>query len=534
MDIKDHARSLIAEGLFLQARSLFMEALPQASKDFEILLGIGITYFREGDYPEAVRWMTRAIDEDSDNAPGHFHLANALRAIMRLDEAILHYQYAVALQPKVFEVHLMLASTLMAQKQLEDAAYHFQYALKIKPDSVDCHANLAQIYELMHDQENARISAERALQLQSDHPGALMTLGKLGRREDRLIEAEACLRRVLSLTTDLSLLAMTNIELGHVMDRLEKYDDAFNCFISGNSYWAQAVSNVGFDRSQYQTYISNNSRWFSGVNKKQTANLHPPLARKEPVFFVGFPRSGTTLTEQILKQHPDVLTSNEAPFIQDAIEWYLKRNGKEISDYGFLLESSIECFAQIRDEYWRSVEVSEAAVKGKTFVDKLPLNIIHLGFINRIFPGARIVVAIRDPRDVCLSCFMQGFTPNPAMINFLTMESSVDFYARTMSLWLQYRSVLPLKYYQYRYEDLVDDFDATTHELFQFLELDYPENTAEYYRSARSRVINTPSYQEVTRPVYGHGKARWKNYRGYIEPFMQKLLPFIEEFDYSV
>ena len=141
-------------------------------------------------------------------------------------------------------------------------------------------------------------------------------------------------------------------------------------------------------------------------------------------------------------------------------------------------------------------------------------------------------MAIRDPRDVCLSCFMQGFTPNPAMANFLTLDSCVNFYVGTMSLWLQYRSVLPLRFHQYRYEDLVDDFDVVTRELFQFLELDYPVNIAEYYKSAKSRVINTPSYQEVTKPVYSHGKARWKNYRGNLEPFTKKLLPFIDEFGY--
>ena len=532
MNEKEKARMLITDGKYFQARELLHEKLQQMPNDPEILFGIGVAFFHEADYELAARWISRAVDLDPDSALLHFHLANSLRGADKIDDAIEHYQIAVSLQPKMFEVHLMLASALLTQKQLEDAEHHFNYALELNPGNIDCLANLAQIYELSHDLDRAKLFSEMVLNTQPGHPGALLTLGKLKKREGQYEEAEEAFRAICSRTTDSNLLAITNIELGHVLDKLGRYNDAYCSYIEGNKYWEKIVKGIGFDRRQYQTYIDNGRRWFCKENFSVFPDMRKAALNLAPIFLVGFPRSGTTLVEQVLKQHPEVITSNETPYLQESLEWYLAGHGAESDDFGFLRKSSTVDLSSIGDEYWRRVIAAEGDIEGKVFIDKLPLNIIHLGFINKIFPDARIIVAIRDPRDACLSCFMQGFTPNPAMINYLTLKSSVEFYHQVMSLWLQYRSRLTLKFYQYKYEDLVDNFSVVSHELFSFLGLDYPEGAERYYESAKTRVINTPSYQDVTRPLYRHGINRWKNYSSYLEPYMDTLSPYVEEFGY--
>ena len=142
-------------------------------------------------------------------------------------------------------------------------------------------------------------------------------------------------------------------------------------------------------------------------------------------------------------------------------------------------------------------------------VDKLPLNIIQLGFINRVFPDSPVIVAVRDPRDCCLSAFMQDFRLNPAMLHMITLESSARFYDRVMDLWIHYRDTLDLNYFQYRYEDLVGDFERVTRELLQFIDEEWDDQVSEFYRSAQTRRISTPSYQDVTRPLYSRSLQRW-------------------------
>ena len=260
---------------------------------------------------------------------------------------------------------------------------------------------------------------------------------------------------------------------------------------------------------------------------------HAQNSRPDPVFFVGFPRSGTTLVEQILNQHVDIVTSDETPLIDNLIDKIPTIINTEKTFPDCLQDFSEQDYAVLRKNYWSEAENNiEGLSPHQTFVDKLPLNIIELGFISKLFPDSRLLVALRDPRDACLSCFMQSFTPNPAMINFINMKDTVDFYDNVMNLWLRYQKALPIAWHQYRYEDLVDDFETTTRNIFKFLELDYPENAERFHETAKNRIINTPSYQDVATPIYARRKARWKNYEKHFTPYMKQLAPLIKEFGY--
>jgi len=532
---RQKARLLQETGSLEQARACLRNIQALYPDDPDIMCDLGTLCLREGDLYHAEEWLSQACSTAPENPLIHFHFANVLRQSQKFDDAIEHYQMVIAIQPNVFEAHLMLASTLMVQKQLEDAEYHFQYAIDLDPGNADFHGNLAQVYELTHRLEDARSACEKALQLNADHIGALMLLGKINSREKQHAEARRLFERVLSLATDDTLIAMTNIELGHVLDQLGQFDNAYKAFENGKSKWAEITADISFDRHEYQKHIADNTRWFTRTSLEVLArSTADARIRPDPVFFVGFPRSGTTLTEQILNQHPDVVTSNESPMLQSAIETHPGVVGYDASSYENILTASSEQLNQLRNTYWEKVAENTPDLQGKSvFIDKLPLNLVHLGFISMLFPDARIIVAIRDPRDVCLSCFMQGFTPNPAMANFFSLKSSVEFYTQVMALWCHYRNVLPLEWYQYRYEDLVYDFDVTTRSLFEFLDLECPVDAGDFHLSAKNRLISTPSYQDVTTPVYHRSVGRWKNYEKYIAPNLVELEPFLESFGYA-
>ena len=169
----------------------------------------------------------------------------------------------------------------------------------------------------------------------------------------------------------------------------------------------------------------------------------------------------------------------------------------------------------------------------KIIIDKMPLNIVHVGEIVRVFPNAKFILALRHPCDCILSCFMQNFKLNDSMANFLNIEDTTKMYDLVMTLWKQYINSFSINYHYIKYEDVVMDFDKSINNLLNFLELPWSKNVLKFYETAQSRnLINTPSYDQVYKPIYTASKDRWKKYENKIKEALPKLKPWIDEFKY--
>jgi hypothetical protein len=153
--------------------------------------------------------------------------------------------------------------------------------------------------------------------------------------------------------------------------------------------------------------------------------------------------------------------------------------------------------------------------------------------VYRLFPDARVIVVLRDPRDCCLSCFMQPFLPNQAMVNFLTLKQTVRFYAAVMDLWRHYRSELDLNYIEVRYEDLVEQFEPTARRLVDFVGEPWNDAVMKFFEHARTRDVRTPSYAAVASPIYSRAVGRWQHYHAQMEPVLEILQPYVAEFGYA-
>jgi len=150
-----------------------------------------------------------------------------------------------------------------------------------------------------------------------------------------------------------------------------------------------------------------------------------------------------------------------------------------------------------------------------------------------VFPEATILVALRDPRDVVLSCFMQSFLPNDAMANFDDLAGAARLYALVMGLWRRYRSLAGLRYLEYRYEDLIADPQATLRRVVEFLELPWDEGLLQYAERARSRLVKTPSYAAVAQPLNERAIGRWRRYREQLQGVTELLAPVVAAFGYE-
>ena len=183
------------------------------------------------------------------------------------------------------------------------------------------------------------------------------------------------------------------------------------------------------------------------------------------------------------------------------------------------------------EELKKHVKVGEKAV----VIDKLPLNILHIPLINRVFPNAKFILALRHPLDCVLSCWMQDFELNPAMANMYELQRIVDFYDAAMSIFKLSDERYALDVHKVRYEDLVLNFKKNVSDLLTFLNLEWEPELIDYQKTARARGgIYTPSYSQVVKPIYDTASYRWKYYEEYLETYKSRMVPWIREYGYSI
>jgi hypothetical protein len=254
-------------------------------------------------------------------------------------------------------------------------------------------------------------------------------------------------------------------------------------------------------------------------------------AGRAPTFLVGFPRSGTTLAEQILASHGAFATSDEAPLVDRVLRRLDPAGDDATRGLGALTPQQI---AGLRDAYWQEAGARFPALEaGKRLVDKQPWNLVELPFIARLFPAARVIVMLRDPRDACLSAFMQYFRLNPGTLHLLTLDDTVALYEVMMGLWADWRDNPPLASIELRYEDLVDDFDGSVGRLLEFLGVPWTDAVRDYRKTAGARFVRTPSRDAVTGPVSRDAVGRWRNYAAELAPLLPRLEPFVRLFGYD-
>jgi hypothetical protein len=254
----------------------------------------------------------------------------------------------------------------------------------------------------------------------------------------------------------------------------------------------------------------------------------------DPVFLVGFPRSGTTLLEQLLDAHPGLASFDEQPFLQRLVA---RINESRRPGYPEALADLSAADARaLRRHYHGDVARVLPHLGARRAVDKNPLNLVRLPLVATLFPQSQVLLALRHPCDVVLSCYMQNFRSPAFAITFETLASTAAMYARVMAHFHAWRERLPLPLHVVRYEDLVADVSGIGQALFGFLGLPWSEDLAAFTERARRKgAISTPSYAQVVKPVNQRAVGRWQRYRAWFEgEALNTLAPWIERLGYAV
>lgn len=256
-----------------------------------------------------------------------------------------------------------------------------------------------------------------------------------------------------------------------------------------------------------------------------------PSTEESPIFVLGFPRSGTTLLETMLDAHPQLSCMDERSFIHDLVQQMRERGFEYPRDLGKLDEATCDA---LRAHYWKQVREQSQAEPARRLVDKNPLNMMRLPLIHRLFPRAKIILALRDPRDVVLSNYMQIFR-TPAYARMCEhLESTAQGYATAFAAWNAFAGVFALDLLQTRHEDLVGDVEAFSRRLCAFLGLEWSDTMVSLHeQAARRGYIRTPSYHQVVEPVNSKGVGRWQRYAQWLEPAQAALAPYVHQFGYA-
>ena len=431
-------------------------------------------------------------------------------------------------------LQLQLAQVLTLRNDVPDAAQVLEDLMTRQPGNPDARLLLASIYERFNRLEDAEAMAMPVAQAtagitdaqrnEADHLLATLALrGKDFAAARRLLEGcgaqdEEDYAHYFQLAAACDKLgdtktAMASLREAHRIEAKERRFDSPEYFTPDAP--AMPVDAPGVSLEQY-------ARW---------PQLLAPEAHDSPIFVVGFPRSGTTLLEQMLDAHPGLQSMDENPFFNRLANTLRRHDPRILEDLSVLRQYDCD---ELRKSYHAMVAERIARRPETRLVDKNPLNMQWLPMIHRLFPEAKFILALRHPCDVILSCYMQSFRSSGLAAACSTLERLAHAYVETMTRWLEQVSILQPTLMVSRYEELVTDFPQQAARIAQFLELEDASPMLRFDQHARNKTyIGTPSYSQVIEPVNRKGMGRWHNYQGDIEPILPILEPMLRQWGYA-
>jgi tetratricopeptide (TPR) repeat protein len=469
-------------------------------------------------------------------APRDYAILNACGLVLarmeRYDEAIDCYDQCLAIEPGFAPAWLNRGQACERSSRRAEAAIAYDRALELNPDNVLALGSAAFLAASRGDRETARKRGEAALRLQPDFPTANLALAMI--EMDQPGEMEKRLRSMLrgELTSYDRALA-----LGLLADALDAEDrpaEAFAAYEASNEALRSHVA-PRFEIAGQQTIGSTVlwlNRWAETLDpskwRRLPAERRGPLGERGHVFLLGFPRSGTTLAESVLGAHPDIVTLEERSTLQESLLAFMA-DPKDISG---LAEAGEDSIRPLREAYWRRVDEFGAKVQGKVFIDKLPLNTLSLPVIIKLFPETPILFALRDPRDVVLSCFRRRFDINSLTYEFLDLPRTAAAYGGTMRLAEQMRQRLSFTEHWLVYERLVADFAGELKAACAFIGVEWRPDLADFAGRAQRGEVASASAAQIARGLYTGGADQWRRYREQLSPVLPKLAPWVKRFGY--
>ncbi len=421
-----------------------------------------------------------------------------------------------------------LAWCLKNQGRMEEARALYEESTALAPNVRETLLGWARLEEADRDFTAALDKIDRLETLFPNDPAASLTravvLGRLKRHDEAVT--------LLDQTAGLGPAEIS--EKGRLLDHLHRHDEAWACFTEGKRLAREVSGNAYLDAFAKET-IDRLTNFFTAGRLGILPRAGVRAGTAQPIFVLGFPRSGTTLVEQTLSAHPMISAGDELPLINDISTIMPRMLNSPLAYPEALAElwmgDQRDGLDNLRDYYLQKSTQMGATEPGVPwFTDKMPLNETHLGLIALLFPAAPLIHVIRHPLDVMLSAMANHFTHGFFCASAL--ETAALHYVRVMDLLTHYRAEMALRYLPIRYDAMVTAQETSVRAILDFIGAPFDERCLRFHENRRH--ARTASYAQVTEPLYGHSLYRYRQYRRHLEPVIPLLRPIIERLGYTV
>jgi tetratricopeptide (TPR) repeat protein len=527
------ANALSAANRLVEAEQAYRTALRLNPRDPQAHNNLGNLLRRLGQHAEAEQVYRTALAMRPDYPEAWNNLGTVLWDMARAREASDAFRRAIALNPRYADAYVNLGTVFVGDLRMTEARACFEQALRVDQRSLRAQVSIGKAHQTEGAFDEARKRFEHALALAPDDMEAICALATLRERIGDFAGAYEILQPLRTRATNNALVALAyaplarkrgeapeaiqtlesalattngaqdradlHFALGDLLDAGGRFDEAFRHYSEGNLLWAPPFD-LDAEKRMVETLVNVFSR-------ERLANMpRAATPSNRAIFIVGMPRSGTSLIEQILSSHPGVSGGGEMNSVGQIAPAVTRDWQPEAS--------LVNQLAQTLNTQLRAVDPQSARI-----TDKTPHHFLYLGLISIIAPGARVIHCQRDPRDTCLSIYFHRFNQFHAYACDLgRLGRYYRLYEQVMAHW---RDALDLPFFEINYEDVVAEPERRIRELVGFCGLEWDDRCMDFHAS--SRVVNTPSYDQVRRPLYSSSVGRWRNYEQHLGPLLAEF-----------
>lgn len=518
-----------------EAEAAYNEALALDSQTAAPHINLGLLLIQRRDYLQAREKMLDAIDREPDLPRARIHAAIACSFCQDFDRAerlLKPWRQWLPLDDDAMQLELSNQLLLLGYGQ--QAQVVVEELLSRAPGNAAARLRLATLFERINRVDDAE-ALIRGVAADFPHMDAPML-----RATEHALAAIAMRRREPGKAKELLLDAGPNgpedmtyyFDLAEAHDKLGEHDAAMRALQAAHAIKIDEVRRVAPEQFEPDApALPTPVPRVSIEEYRSWPRFEAPDARNSPVFIVGFPRSGTTLLEQMLDAHPSLQSMDENPFFNRLADTLKRHDSRILASLEVLRQYDVD---ELRKQYLLMVTERIRRRWDTQLIDKNPLNLLWLPFMHRLYPNAKYILALRHPCDVILSCYMQNFRSAILVTACATIERLALAYVEGMQSWLDNVEVLKPNVLMSRYEELVADPAQRAREIAAFLDLEDASPMLRFDAHARDKgYIATPSYSQVVEPINTKGLGRWHKYRTYFDKALPILEPMMKRWGYT-
>ncbi len=492
------------------------------------------TLWRKQRYDEALRAFHEAVRDAPDDLAVMLEAGRAFGVRYQMGRAATLIERALRLGARRGDVQREAGLVYLKLGRVPEAEACFRRAGRLSVDPV-AQLELAKICERRHDLDEADERVAAALHVAPGSLPARLLRARIDRRRGDTSRAYATLRQAIDSANAASAeLPELYGELCTLLDGLGQYDAAWDAMLQGKrlqqvneaTAWHAAQFVMRRCTQMYDDLSAEHvTRWAAQADLGESRRV---------ALLTGFPRSGTTLLEQVLDAHPDVVSSEEKEvFGGEILPWLGEGLPPDAPLVGLLDSLPSNRIATARQMYLDAMQAMLGEPIGsRLHLDKNPAMNPMIPAMRRVFPELKLLVALRDPRDVVVSCFLRYLPVNPMSAWFLTLERTVDRYVMDLTGWLRLRDIVG-SWTEVRYEALVADLPGQARRTLAALEVPWDDSVLNYRQRDKARPVQSPTYEAVAQPVFSSSIGRWRRYERQLAPLLNRLTPVIRALGYA-